>query len=248
MGTVTPMFFGFFGLPLVLIVVVVLLVLAGKSEADPRRERPATLYLSAMTLLGVLGALTATYLVVHGLVELTDTSPTSTTVGVRSDLFEDRGPRFGTSFDETSVNHDDDVSSAIGGLILGVIAAALLWFHVPRLRDLADNSHGPGARIYARLLYVVSAITLLVGLTAAGMAIYALYGIIAPDTAGTDTASEGLRNFITAAALTAAAAALFQRTWTASEDLAAIARSGGVTSTTSEEVIVVEPPAALPPE
>jgi hypothetical protein len=238
------MFLGFFGLPFILTVAVVLLVLAGKNEADPKRERPAALYLSAMVLLGVAGLLTASYLTVHGLVELTDSTPTSFGIESRQVITSDED---GFSFNQGSssqsfghVNHDDDVSGVVGGVIVGAIALALLWFHVPKLQDLADNSTGPGARIYSRFLYVLCGLTLVVGLAAAGTAIYAVYGMLAPDTAGAGEVTDALRNFIAAAAVTAVAAALFQRSWGASEDLAAV----------GAEVVVVEeepPPAPRRP-
>jgi hypothetical protein len=185
---------------------------------------------------------------VHGLVELTDSTPTSFGVESRQIIASDedgfnfnQGRQFEPSRSFSHVNHDDDVSGVVGGVIVGAIALALLWFHVPKLRDLADNSSGPGARIYARFLYLLCGLTLITGLAAAGTAIYAVYGMLAPDTAGAGEASDALRNFIAAAAVTAVAAALFQRSWGASEDLAAV----------GAEVVVVEeespPPAPRRP-
>lgn len=251
------MFFGFFGLPFLLVVALVLLALAGKNEVDPRRERPAALYLSAMTLLGLLGLLTATYLVAHGLVELTDTTPTTFGVESRQVISSDEdgfsfssrdNDHFGSEAQFAHVNHDDDVSGVVGGVIVGAIALALLWFHVPKLQDLADNSTGPGARVYSRLLYVVCGLALFVGLAAAGTAVYAVYGMVAPDTAGAGEVTDALRNFLAAAAVAAVAALLFQRSWGRSEDLAAVG--------TAAVVVEEEPPpvprrprrAAPPPE
>lgn len=234
--------FGFFGAPFVLIVAVVLLALAGKSEDDPRRERPAALYLSALTLVGVLMVLAGTFLAVNGLVELTDTKPSGWTsyseaIEVRPDFeFGQRGRRVQPlpPIQRPGANHDDDVSQLIGGLIVGAIGVALLRFHVPKLQDLADNSDGAGARVYSRLLYVVCGVALLTGLGAAGTALYSVYAMIAPDTAGAGEVTDGLRSLITALAVATVAWALFREAWAKSEDLAAVA---------APDIVVVEEPA-----
>ena len=223
------MFFGLFGLPFLLIVGLTLLVLAGKNEPDDRRERPAALYLSFMTLIGVLLLLSATFLTVNGLVELTDTTPTgewsmyveeSVEFGPRGQVIQpDRSFR---STSRGGVNHDDDVSQLVGGLIAGAIAVALLRFHLPKLQAAGDNSTGPGARVYSRLLYIVCGATLLTGLAAAGTAVYSIYGMVAPDTSGAGEVTDALRSFITAAALTVVSALLFREAWSKSEDLAAV--------------------------
>lgn len=227
--------FGFLGAPFLLIVAVVLLALAGKSEDDPRRERPAALYLSTLTLVGVLAVLAGTFLAVNGLVELTDTKPSGWTsyserieVGGEFEFGPDmrqRGRRLQPlpPVARPGANHDDDVSQLIGGLIVGAVGLALLRFHVPKLQDLADNSEGPGARVYSRLLYIVSGVALLTGLGAAGSALYAVYGMIAPDTAGAGEVTDALRALITALAVATVAWALFREAWSKSEDLAAVA-------------------------
>jgi hypothetical protein len=239
------MFLGFFGLPFLLIVGLTLLVLAGKNEPDERRERPAALYLSFMTLIGVLLLLTATFLTVNGLVELTDTTPTSRFISTSDDVTIRVGPR-GRIVEPPSfssdVNHDDDVSQVIGGLIVGAIALALLRFHRPKLQDLADNSTGPGARVHSRLLYIVCGATLLTALAAAGSAVYGVYGMVAPDTAGAGEVTDALRALITAAAVAAVAALLFRAAWDNAEDLAAIGRpTEGFVAAPAETVIVEEP-------
>lgn len=220
------MVFSFATLPLVLIVGLLLLALSGKSEPDPTRERPMALYLSVVTFIGVLLLLAATWLTVNGLVELTDTSPT--------DAFSSRttirvGPNesFGSgSFSPYSgrVNHDDDISQVIGGLIAGAIAAAILWFHLPKFEKDVDDSTGPGARVYSRVLFFICGAALLTGLAAAGTGVYSIYGMIAPDTAGAGEVTDALRTFLSSLALAAAAAYIYQRAWKRSEDLAAVVR------------------------
>ncbi len=221
------MVFSFATLPLLLIVGLLVLALSGKSEPDPTRERPTALYLSVITFVGVLLLLAATWLTVNGLVELTDTSPTDAFSSSRTTIRVGPNETFGSgSFSpySTRVNHDDDISQVVGGLIAGAIAAALLWYHLPKFEKDLDDSTGPGARVYSRVLFFICGATLLTGLAAAGTAVYAIYGMIAPDTAGAGEVTDALRTFLSAAALAAAAAYIYQRAWKRSEDLAAVVR------------------------
>ncbi len=240
------MFFGFFGLPLVLIVGALLLALAGKSEPDPKRERPAALYLAVATLVGVVLFLGATWLTANGLVELTDTdsnrgfsySVTGESSGaawsdhppgkIPEELFNRPGLRQRADYvfetNRGGTNHDDDVSQVVGGVILGALAFAIVRFHQPKLQELADDSDGPGARIYSRHLYIVCGATLLTALTAAGTTVYGIYGMVAPDTAGAGEVTDAFRMVLSTAALAAVATLIFNRNWTRAEDLAAVAR------------------------
>jgi hypothetical protein len=68
----------------------------------------------------------------------------------------------------------------------------------------------------------VSGITLLTALAAAGTALYSVYGMIAPDTAGAGRVPDALRSFITALALATVSGLLFREAWSKSDDLAAI--------------------------
>jgi hypothetical protein len=234
------MFFGLFGLPLILLLAGTLLAIAGKSEPDPKRERPAALYLSVATLIGVVLLFVATFLTANGLVELTDTEPTgfsfeSKGIQIAPDGSQRIRPRLiGDDFGR-QVNHDDDVSQVIGGLIVAAIALALLRFHDPKLQDLADNSDGPGARVYARHLYILCGVSLVTALGAAGFTLYGVYGIVAPDTSGAGEVTDGLRAFLSAAAVAAVAALVYRRAWQRSEDLAAVAAAP------PETVVVVAP-------
>lgn len=241
------MVFGFLDIALVAVVAVVLLAIAGKSEPDPLRERPTAIYLSAVMLVGVGLLLVATFLTANGLVELTDTSPTgfdgfesSETVEVEPrNPFDDgigsRGPRPlirpGPAFEQGSANHDDDISQVIGGLIAAAVALAVIRFHAPKLQEVVDNSSGPGARVYARGLYIACGVTLVTALGAASVVVYSVYGMIAPDTAGPGEVTDALRTFLSAAALAAAAGYVFHRCWTRSEDLAAVVRASVGTAT-----------------
>ena len=231
------MVFGFVAFPIVVLIGVLLLGLSGKSEPDPTRERPTALYLSLGTFFGVLLLLAATYLTVNGLVELTNTQANEgfaqaqvTVRGGPKGIFDNPDTSFSSS--TSHANHDDDISQVIGGLIAGAIAAGLLWFHLPKLEQDADNSTGPGARVYARVYYFICGAALLVGLGAAGAAIFAVYGMIAPDTAGVGATTDALRSFISSGALAAASAYIFLRTWKRSEDLIAIVRPAPVVEPT----------------
>jgi hypothetical protein len=226
------MAFSFFTLPLALIIGLVLLALAGKSEPDPTRERPTALYFSVVTLIGVLLLLAAAWLTANGLVELTDTKPTHAFSGNRIEI---RGDSVFSSNYGAQVNHDDDISQVIGGLIAGAIAAGILWFHLPKLEQDADDSTGPGARVYARVLYFIWGAALIVGLAAAGATVFSVYGLIAPDTAGVGAATDALRTLLSSGAVAAAAGYIFLRAWKRSEDLAAIVRPPAAPATEQSE-------------
>jgi hypothetical protein len=224
------MFMGILGVPFLLVVALVLLVLAGKSEPDPGRERPAALYLSALTLLGVLLLLAGTFFTAKGLVELTDTTPTGGWFSYSQEGVEigPRGRVIAPAFEDLkalrtrgTVNHDDDVSMLIGGVIMAAIAVALLRFHLPKLQDFAATSTGPGARVYNRLLYVVSGASLVAGLLAAGTVAYSIYGMIAPETAGAGRVTDAFREGLSALAVAVVAGVLFREAFNKS-DLATV--------------------------
>jgi hypothetical protein len=224
------MVFGFVIFPFALLIGLLLLGLSGKSEPDPTRERPTALYFSVVTLIGALMLLGATYLTVNGLVELTNTAPTEgfakSSVTLRAgprNPFDQGSSSFSSSYG-SKANHDDDISQVIGGLIAGAIAAGLLWFHLPKLQKDLDDSHGPGARVYSRVLYLICGAALLTGLAAAAAAVFAVYGMIAPDTAGVGATTDALRSFISSGALAVAAVFVFSRAWSRSEDLASVVR------------------------
>jgi hypothetical protein len=234
------MFLGLFELPLILLVGLLLLALAGKHEPDPARERPMALYLSVVTLLGVLMLFAATFLVANGLVHLTDSSPSFESLRTSRSISIDDDENFAEFEDyRASANHDDDVSQIVGGLIIGAIAAGVLRFHLPRLQRAADDSDGPGARVFARVLLFVCGGALLTGLTAAGFELYSVYGMIAPDTAGEGDTGDAVRSFVPALVLAAVAAYVFQRAWRRTEDLNAVAKA--------ETVLVEAVPAPEPP-
>jgi hypothetical protein len=225
------------GLPLVLLVGLLIAVLAGRSEPDPRRERPEAIYLSVVTFLGVGLLLAATWLTASGLMALTDTrgeaagwfGGSGTSIEIAPVPRGRIAPRPLNPFEASKIsygdrNHDNDVSQVIGGLIAGALALGLLRFFSPKLQDLGDNSEGPGARIYARLLYLLCGTTLIVALGAAATAVYSVFGMIAPDTAGVGGVTDAVRSLLSAAALAVVAGYLFRRCWTRSEDLAAVGR------------------------
>jgi hypothetical protein len=179
-------FIALFAFPLILIVGVVLLVLAGTNDVGELREHPAALYLAFMTLTGVLLLLFATFLTTHGLTHLMG----------------------------GSVNHDSDVSQVVVGVIGGAVAAAVLWFHLPKLHATA------GTRIYTHVLYTVCVAAVLTGLAAAASTLYAIYGMVAPDTAGFDVFTDGLRSFIASAVLAVTAGLVFWQAWQRSTEAA----------------------------
>lgn len=181
------MFIALFGFPLVLICGVVLLLLTGTNDLGDLRENPATLYASFMTLTGVLLLLFATFLAAHGLTHLGGGG---------------------------AVNHDQDVSQAVVGVIAAAVAIGLLRFHLPKLQDADDK------QMYAHVVHIVCGAALLTGVAAAGSAAYALYAMVAPETSGVGAFTDGLRSFIASAALAAMAGYVFAQGWKRSAEAA----------------------------
>ncbi|MEY2470260.1 MAG: hypothetical protein QOF21_2958, partial [Actinomycetota bacterium] len=219
------MFFGVFEIiPLLVIGGVLVALFAGRSEPDPDRERPTALYLSIVSFFAVLFLLGASLAVATGLMGLTSddsggwSSYGRTTIEVAPTPFDEEsgsvtfepGPNEKVSFGRYRANHDDDVSTLVTGLIVGLLAAGVFRSFFGKARALGASSSGPGARVLARYCYAVCGVTLLGALGGAGVAIRSLFGVIAPDTFDAGSNAQSARVLAVSAVFAIAAYALFR--------------------------------------
>lgn len=219
MVTVNPVFFFFGGLPFLILAVFLLLVISGKSEPDPLHERPRAIYLAALSYIAALILMSAGFFLVTGLVGFTGDG-SSQTISISGGGSSSNGGSF-TTYDDYKVtrNHDSDVAGIVGGLIAGAIAVGLLAFNTPKLRDYEQTPETPGARVYARYLYLVCFAATLVGLAAIGAAVYQLIAAIAPDTLGNGSTGDSMRNVASSLGFALVPGFLFLRLWSAATDL-----------------------------
>ena len=230
------MFFFFGGLPFLIIAIALIALLSGKAEPDPAHERPRALYLTAISYVAVLIALSASFFIVQGLVGFTGAG-SSQSVSISGGGFEG-------GFQDYRVdrNHDGDVAAIAGGLIAGALAVGLLAFHLPKLRAYEATPSGPGARVYARYLYLVCFAAALVGVSVVGAALYQLLAALAPDTLGNGDRGDAFRNVAKGLGFALVPGFLALRHWLAAEDLQAARRSALVIETAER----VEEPVADP--
>jgi len=240
-------FFGVFEIiPLIIVGGVLVALFAGRSEPDPDRERPTSLYLSIVSFFGVLFLLGATLAVTTGLVGLTaDSDSYSVSEGsfteYRSGPFvEERRSTDDYVISRGGGNHDDDVSTLATGLIIGVLALGVFRSFFGKIRLLGADSNGPGARVLARYCYAVCFVTLIGALAATGVAIHAVLGIVSPDTFDAGSNAASARMLAQAAVSALVAYALFTLHSGQAQRLAGPARAVGFAP------VVAAPPTAAP--
>lgn len=173
-------------LPIGLLVLVLVALSGGRTEPDPGLERPRMLYLTAATYVGLV----VFFAGLAGLAtELTNTAIDG------SQGFEPL--------------RDQQIHAAIqSGLIVLVGLLLTVGHDVVARRAVHARIDGPGTRLWVRSQYVI-AITAMIIVVAAGIvAAFGLLDTIAPDLANRSDRDEGLRQFVPAAVITLAAAAL----------------------------------------
>jgi hypothetical protein len=217
--------FGATLLPLGVIILAIVAVAGGRAEPDPLHERPATLYLTAVSFFAVFAVLFAVFglassalnlTVDHGYSSATFLGSTARSQSCSSDstgnITCDHSS--GAALIRAPGQHDGDYRGIVIALIAGVLAALLFLLHYTWLRRyLADRVDGPGVRVWHTYLYVACFFAIVVAIPAVGALLYDLFRVIAPGVTGTGTRSEALVSFGSTSVLAAGAGILFLFHW-----------------------------------
>ena len=178
-------------LPLLVIVLIVfaLASVGGRREPDPTGRRPFAVYLVSVCFVALIVLVATLTVVVTYLGQL---------------------PLGGS---------DGDGAAAIQTGLVALIAALVLLFHAQRLKGLlaeATPSENAARTTYLVYLYAVCFVTILAGLTAAAVALFALLRVIAPGVFGGGdlfARNKGLRQLVPTGFLTVASALIFAFHW-----------------------------------
>jgi len=249
--------FGATLLPLGVIILAIVAVAGGRAEPDPLHERPATLYLTAVSFFAVFAVLLAVFGLASSALNLTvDHNSFSSAVFSDSSRPQLRsctrdssgsiecsgsGVSSGAPLIKEPGQHDGDYRGIVIGLIAAVLAALLFLLHYRWLRQyLADRVDGPGVRVWHTYLYVACFFAIVVAIPAVGALIYDLFRVIAPGVTNTGARSDALVAFGSTSVLAAGAGILFLFHWNQSP----LSTSVGVTPFAP---VTPPPPEPAPP-
>lgn len=242
--------FGATLLPLGVIVLAIVAVAGGRAEPDPLHERPATLYLTAVSFFAVFAVLFALFGLASSALDLTverhsivDYSTPALSGRTSISLGSGSTSEIPTVAPLRAVPgaHDEDYRGIVIGFIASVLAALLFLLHYRWLRQyLSDRVDGPGVRVWHTYLYVACFFAIVVAIPAVGALIYDLFRVIAPGVTNTGTRGEALVSFGSTSVLAAGAGILFLFHW----NQAPLSTSVGVTPFAP---VAPPPPPAPPP-
>lgn len=227
MPGVVALGFGAALLPVGVIVLAIVAIAGGRAEPDPLHERPAALYLTAVSFFAVFVVLFAVFGLASSALNLTVdhdsfgavSAPALTGRSCFSDsngneVCSGNGGSSGAPLIRAPGQHDQDYRGIVIGIIAGVLAALLFLLHYGWLRKyLADRVDGPGVRVWHTYLYVACFFALVVAVPAFGALLYDLFRVIAPGVTETGARSHALVSFGGTAVLTAGAGILFLFHW-----------------------------------
>jgi len=216
-----------FGVPL--LVAVILVLVAGRKDADPANTRTQARYLAAIGLVSLFVTLFAAYGTVRALTDLiVDKDGVEESVDLPEsleDVFEDL-PNGGGVFDLPGASADeltdDDAAYrlAVQAVLLAVAAGLVFAFHDARAHrlvhgdDLDDSATGRVARAYLYGIAFIAALVVLVALAKAG---YGVFRVIAPGVTGSGSEDverqRGIAELLSFAFLAAGGAFIFFRAW-----------------------------------
>jgi len=233
----------------VLILLVVVILAQHRDESDPTGRRPYAAYLFFVTFLALFTVLFAVFALVSSLMHIAVSDDSGVRAVSRQSFtfgngttqsFSAQGGEIGQSDNGNPTPRlsergadDPHIRGAVRAGIVGVVAGAVLLFHVGRARELADElllEGSPAVRVYHAYLYAVCAFAVIVGVGGAVAVGYSLFRIIAPGVAsgsGVGKRSAGLPDLVSGAALTAGAVAIFLYHWRRSPGSLTRALPGG---------------------
>lgn len=215
-----------FGIPL--LVAIILVLVAGRSDADLARTRTQTRYLAAICLVSLFVALFAAFGTVRALTDLiVDKEASSQAANVPEQLEDifDSLPNGQQIFDlpgggDDLANDDADYRLAVQAFLLFLAAGIVFAFHDQRAHRLVpgasidDSATGKVARAY---LYGVAFIASLVVLVALAKAGYGLFRVLAPSVTGGGSddveRQRGISELLSYAFLAGGGALIFFRAW-----------------------------------
>jgi ABC-type Fe3+ transport system permease subunit len=213
-----------FGVPLV--VVVILVLVAGRGDDDRAHTRTQARYLAAICLVSLFVALFAAFGTVRGLTDLIVEKASVESSGRVPPEFRDildSIPGLGNlpgSGGGVLASDDADYRLAVGSALFAAAAAGVFLFHDRRARRLVppgeidQSATGRVARAAVYGACFVAALVVLVSLAKAG---YGLFRVIAPDVAGrgSDDAQRqlGIAELLSYSLFAAGGAFVFHRAW-----------------------------------
>lgn len=199
----------------VILILALLVILALRHDDDTDGNRAPAIYGSIIAFVALLTLLFAATGLVSSLVSLTadDSSGAismSSGDGYAGEFEEGEFEEFEEFAEED--NNDAAISSSVGFLIAGVAALGLLFAH-RALFDRRRSATGAARRVHHAYLLVLCLVTALIAMVAGGMAIFAVYRAIFPDTAGAENRADELRTLVTLVVLFVGAAGLWRMHW-----------------------------------
>jgi hypothetical protein len=216
-----------------LVVVVILVLVAGRKDDDPDGTRTQARYLGAITIVAVFVALLAFFGTVHALTDLiVDKAPragggSGLPRGLRDILDQIPGasqiPGLGGNHGGgggVTRSDDADYRMAARTALFGIAAAAVFVFHIRRARKLAPvdafPEQAPG-RVARAALYGACFVAAIIAIVAATKGFYGLFKVIWPSTFGSGNddvvRQRGISDVISFAFLGLGAAFIFVRSW-----------------------------------
>jgi hypothetical protein len=215
-----------FGIPL--LVAVILVLVAGRSDTDLARTRTQARYLAAICLVSLFVALFAAFGTVRALTDLiVDKEGSSQAANVPEQLQDifDSLPNGQQIFDlpgggDDLANDDADYRLAVQAFLLFLAAGIVFAFHDQRAHRLVpgasidDSATGKVARAYLYGVAFIAALVVLVALAKAG---YGLFRVLAPSVTGGGSddveRQRGISELLSYAFLAGGGALIFFRAW-----------------------------------
>jgi hypothetical protein len=220
-----PIFFaGGFAVVLILPVVLVLgilVILALRHDDDPDGNRAPAMYASVIAFLALLAMLFAATGVVSELLDITSGhTHASGSYGYAEsvsgdELYGPGGPGGPGRRLTRSYSDDDDgaaATQAMAFFIAGMAALVLLFIH-RRLFARRFTVTGAAARVHRAYLLVMCFTVALIGIAAAGAALFELYQVIFKDAANIENRADKLRELIPTAVLAVGAWSIWTWHW-----------------------------------
>jgi hypothetical protein len=220
------LFAGGFAVVLILPVVLVLgilVILALRHDDDPDANRAPAIYGSIIAYIALLAVLFAAGAFAHEIIETTSGHTHSNgSYGYESrvvqspdSMMDDDMYSPGQRRLTRTYSDDDDgaaLTAAVGALIVGLAALALLAVH-RRLFARRFTVTGAAARVHRAYLLVMCLTVVLIGVAAAGMALYELVQVIFKDAANIENRADKLRELVPTAVVAVGAWGIWNWHW-----------------------------------